>query len=292
MISIIILLLGGLTTAMITANGMLASLTGQIPAMVIIHTAGLIPTAVIWLLRPDTIQKKKAPFYLYLAGSFGVFITYTNAYCIYSLGASMTVSLMIAGQMMAALFVDTVGIPGWEKKPLTPGRVAGALTAMAGVFYMADNLQIQLLPILLAIISGVINQTNLILNAELASRIGIKKGTMMNFLIGLTVSLTLFIGMIVVKPGLPLLPLGSIPLPVLTGGLMGALLVFGLNSNLKKISVFKSAILLFIGQIVIGAISDLILFDLFKLKTMGGILLIFLSLYLNSIQSRKKAYSI
>ncbi|OQY33462.1 MAG: hypothetical protein B6241_07825 [Spirochaetaceae bacterium 4572_59] len=117
---------------------------------------------------------------------------------------------------------------------------------------------------------GVINQTNLILNAELASRIGITKGTMMNFLTGLTVSLILFIGMIIIKPEMPLLPQRSILLPVMAGGLMGALLVFGLNSNLKKISVFKSALLLFIGQIIIGTLSDLIIFDLFKLRTMGG----------------------
>jgi len=116
----------------------------------------------------------------------------------------------------------------------------------------------------------VINQTNLILNAELASRIGITKGTMMNFLTGLTVSLILFIGMIIIKPEMPLLPQRSILLPVMAGGLMGALLVFGLNSNLKKISVFKSALLLFIGQIIIGTLSDLIIFDLFKLRTMGG----------------------
>ncbi|OQY33463.1 MAG: hypothetical protein B6241_07830 [Spirochaetaceae bacterium 4572_59] len=62
MISIVILLLGGLTTVMITCNGMLASLAGQIPAMVIIHATGLIPTAAIWLLKPDKINKKKAPF--------------------------------------------------------------------------------------------------------------------------------------------------------------------------------------------------------------------------------------
>ena len=291
--TIIILLLGGLTTAMLTANTMLASAAGQLPAILIIHTIGLVPTAAAWLIdRTPPADKKDAPFYLYLAGAFGIFMTFSGAYCIQRLGASMTVSLMISGQLLAALIVDSIGLFSWKKQPLTLPRLAAVIVAFGGIIAMTDDFHLQLIPVVMAAFSGIVNQANLILNAELSSRIGLKKGTMMNFLMGLMTGLILLGIFRILAPSIPLSPAGTkIPIPACTGGMLGALLVFGMNSNLKKVSVLKSAILLFIGQILIGTLMDIILLDQFKLRTIGGVGIIFLALYLNGYNTGKRIYT-
>ena len=289
MIYLNILMLGGLTTAMITANSLLASGLGQVPAMVIIHFMGLLPTGAAFL--HDRKPSIKAPFHLYLAGPFGVFITFTNALCIQIMGASLTVSLMVAGQLITALIIDSQGFFNREKQEFTAFKAAAALTALGGVFYMSDSFRGSPVPIFLALFAGMINQINMLLNAELAERIGIKKGTMMNFLTGLGVSLLLLLSLYIFRPEILIFSPGKIPaLPAFTGGLMGALLVFGLNRNLPEIPVFKGAVLLYAGQIVIGALMDLFLLDLFSYRTLTGILMIFLALYLNGKKLRIRAY--
>ena len=278
---------------MLTANTMLASTAGQLPAILIIHSVGLIPTAAAWLIdRKNPSEKQDAPFYLYLAGAFGIFMTFSGAYCIQRLGASMTVSLIISGQLLAALIVDSIGLFSWKKQPLTLPRLAAVFIAFGGVIVMTDDFRLQFIPVAMAAFSGIVNQTNLILNAELSSRIGLKKGTMMNFLMGLITGLILLGLFRILAPSIPLSPAGTrIPIPAYTGGLLGALLVFGMNSNLKKVSVFKSAILLFIGQILIGTLMDIILLDQFKMRTIGGIGTILIALYLNGYNIKKRIYN-
>jgi transporter family-2 protein len=49
------------------------------------------------------------------------------------LGAATLLALTLAGQMLAALFVDHYGVIGFPQSPVTPARLLGATLLVAGV---------------------------------------------------------------------------------------------------------------------------------------------------------------
>lgn len=106
-----------------------------------------------------------------------------------------------------------------------------------------------------AIIAGVAVIITRILNANIAIEIGLLKGTLVNYIVGFSVSIViLMFSTDSIKTTLPLLQ--SIPWWIYTGGIMG-IAVVSLSSYLThKISSFYMTLLVFIGQIFGGLVID------------------------------------
>ena len=82
---------------------------------------------------PSLNAVTKAPPWVWVGGALGAFYVSTVILLAPKLGALLTFSLLIAGQMMASLLLDHLGLIGYLRHPISPGRVVGAVLLVMGV---------------------------------------------------------------------------------------------------------------------------------------------------------------
>lgn len=144
-----------------------------------------------------------------------------------------------------------------------------------------------MLYIILAVLCGCITIIAMILNSHLAKEIGVLKGTLINYIVGLLSTILL---LIIVKSSvdLSLSCFTIIPFWALLGGLLGVIVVSVSNIVIPKIPTIYTTLLIFIGQLFTG-----LLIDYFRVgfisngKIIGG-LLILLGLMYNSSVDKKE----
>ncbi|MBU3128214.1 DMT family transporter [Clostridium tagluense] len=130
-------LIGILIAIMVTFNGVLANYTDQYRAILIIHIVGLIAVIIILLLKKEKLNlKKNIPFYLFSGGLIGVFVVFLNNLCFNSLGASLTLSLGIFGQLVLACFIDHYGLFGLNIYKFNKKKIIGFLIILSGLVTM------------------------------------------------------------------------------------------------------------------------------------------------------------
>lgn len=81
----------------------------------------------------NAANAKNASPIAWTGGLLGAFFVASSIILLDKLGAAMTISLIIAGQMLMSLIMDHYGLLGMEVKPISPGRVAGVVLVIAGV---------------------------------------------------------------------------------------------------------------------------------------------------------------
>lgn len=81
----------------------------------------------------NAANAKNASPIAWTGGLLGAFYVATSIILLDKLGAAMTISLIIAGQMLMSLIMDHYGLLGMEVKPISLGRVAGVVLVVAGV---------------------------------------------------------------------------------------------------------------------------------------------------------------
>ena len=74
-----------------------------------------------------------ASLWLFTGGVIGAFYVSASTYIISTLGTALTFSLIISGQLIAAMIIDHFGWLGIEVKEISPGKIAGAILLIAGV---------------------------------------------------------------------------------------------------------------------------------------------------------------
>ena len=144
-----------------------------------------------------------------------------------------------------------------------------------------------MLYIILAGLCGCITIISMIINSNLAKRIGVFKGTLINYIVGLTTTLIL---MIIVKSSVNLSysSFTNIPLWALLGGMIGVAVVASSNVVLPKIPTIYTTLLIFIGQLFTG-----ILIDYFRVgfvskgKIIGGLLILLGLLYNSNVEKKE-----
>lgn len=67
-------------------------------------------------------------------GLLGVLFVVSAAFAAPRVGALLFMSLILAGQLSAALLLDHFGWAGFAQSSITPGRIAGLLLIVAGVW--------------------------------------------------------------------------------------------------------------------------------------------------------------
>ncbi len=112
-----------------------------------------------------------------------------------------------------------------------------------------------------------------ITNAHLAKRAGVSFSCLMNYVVGLTGSLIVFL--LMGSPAKAAFPVTAAPLTVYLGGAMGLISVYLLNVITPKLPAMQLTLLLFIGQLFSGILLDYFLTDMFSPgKFFGGILVL------------------
>ncbi len=254
------LLGGALIAIMVTANGLLTAQTGPWISVVLIHVAGLVTSLIALAIRrkPVALRAPGLKWTMYLAGVGGVYSTITNNICFAPLGAALMLAMCVVGQILCSSLIDHFGWFGMTRYPFQPIKLVGFLLMAAGI--LAMTVFEQALPVtgttlffaLVALSTGLMLGITNVVNTALSKRIGIFPGTLVNYITGLVtiVLLTTLLGKW--QP----VAIPSLHPFMLTGGLLGVLIIAITSFAMPHIPVVYVTVILFTGQVLMGIAID------------------------------------
>lgn len=138
LIAVCACVVGGMFTALqAPTNAMLARpFNSPVNAAFVSFAVGtLVLLAAILALRvrPDWAGVQALPWYAWLGGAYGAVFVVAAAFAAPRLGVASTITLMIAGQLVAGMLVDHFGGFGIAPRPVTLVRLLGVTLVFVGV---------------------------------------------------------------------------------------------------------------------------------------------------------------
>ena len=135
---ILLVLFGGAMIAVqAPTNAMLAKAGGSpVLAALISFGVGTVALLATWLAsgnRPGTSAFASLPWYAWVGGLYGAFFVAIASYAAPRIGLASLITIGVAGQIAAALWLDHIGALGLPREPINLGRVIGALLVVEGV---------------------------------------------------------------------------------------------------------------------------------------------------------------
>ena len=129
---------GGMLTALqAPTNAMLAKpMNSAVNAALVSFAVGTLVLAVAVLVtrtKPDWPLVRELPWYAWLGGAYGSVFVVAAAFSAPRLGVSSTITLMVAGQLLASVLVDHFGAFGLTPKPVNLAKMLGLGLVFAGV---------------------------------------------------------------------------------------------------------------------------------------------------------------
>lgn len=82
---------------------------------------------------PSVSTAMQAPWYLWIGGLLGAVYLTSTIVLAPLLGAATMVGLVVAGQMLASIFIDHFGLVGFPVHPISFWRSIGAILLIVGV---------------------------------------------------------------------------------------------------------------------------------------------------------------
>ena len=131
---------GALIPVQAAANAALSkSLQGNVAfaALTLFVVAGAVSAGAALLAggqMPTAAALRAAPWWSYLGGVIVAFYVFTITFLAPRLGVGTAISLIVTGQIVAALTIDHFGLLRSLTFPLTPTRLVGAVLMAVGVF--------------------------------------------------------------------------------------------------------------------------------------------------------------
>jgi len=98
-----------------------------------VGTAALGVMAMVLQARPDITAARALPWYAWVGGLYGAIFVVAAAWGVPRLGVALTITLMVAGQLLVGLILDHFGAFGAPQHPVSLGRAAGVVLVLAGV---------------------------------------------------------------------------------------------------------------------------------------------------------------
>lgn len=136
---ILMVALGGVAlTLQVAWNSKLREGTGS-PVLTTIISVTLTLVSLLLVWASGTVNRgtlppfQSLPRWAWFGGLFASYYLVASLVALPRLGAASVFSLVIAGQMVAAMVLDSTGAFGVTHIPLSPGRIMGALLLIAGV---------------------------------------------------------------------------------------------------------------------------------------------------------------
>lgn len=134
---IAIVLAGGATALQAPTNAKLMTAVGSpVNAAFIsfaVGTAALGVLALMFQSRPDWAAARGLPWYAWIGGLYGVIFVVAATWGVPRLGVALTITLMVAGQLLISLILDHLGAFGAPRQPINWGRIGGVALVIAGV---------------------------------------------------------------------------------------------------------------------------------------------------------------
>ena len=128
---------GVLIALMVAFNGLLASQIGNERALMSIHLVGVLATLLLLVGSRTELQRLKGvPNYLLIAGGLGIFNVLFNNLCFVALGATLTLSLNLLGQLLASMCIDHFGLLGLAPNRINRTKGIGVAIMSMGIMVM------------------------------------------------------------------------------------------------------------------------------------------------------------
>lgn len=86
---------------------------------------------------PTVSALTQTSWWMWVGGCLGTFYVWSTIFATPRIGAALALALTIAGQMVAALFLDHYGALGLMRYPASPTRIAGVVLVILGVSFVA-----------------------------------------------------------------------------------------------------------------------------------------------------------
>jgi bacterial/archaeal transporter family-2 protein len=93
----------------------------------------LVASAFVFKPLPSWERLGHAPWWVWTGGALGAFYVVGSIVSAPKLGAATLIALVVAGQGVASLIVDNYGWVGFDRQPLSAGRLIGIGLVGAGV---------------------------------------------------------------------------------------------------------------------------------------------------------------
>ncbi|QQO08685.1 DMT family transporter [Breznakiella homolactica] len=251
-------LITGVTLAvMVSVNGNLSRQYGVFPAAVIVHVVGVLFAFLLCILRKEKrTLRGHSPVWIYLGGVIGVFTTVFNNFAFGYISMTSIIALGLLGQMVTAQIIDHFGLFGMERRPFRKVSLIGWIFSLFGIFLMLDrSAAAAVFAVCLSFGAGISVVLSRTVNARLAEKVGALRGSLVNHLVGLPV--TVIIAVFAARAVFPAAdPVISPPPWIYFGGALGVISVLLCNLTVPRISAFLLTVLTFVGQVFTGILLD------------------------------------
>ena len=134
---ILVTLAGAATALQAPINARLATAVGSAVKAALVSfavgTVALVGLALILQVRPDMAAARALPWYAWIGGLCGVIFVIAATWGVPRLGVAMTITLMVAGQLLLGLVLDHFGAFGAPRQPVNLTRMVGVALVIGGV---------------------------------------------------------------------------------------------------------------------------------------------------------------
>ena len=133
---------GAVLPVQVALNTLLRRYVGE-PMQVtfVSYVAGALASlAVCFLARyplPAASALAQSSWWMWVGGCLGTFYVWSTIFAAPRIGAALALALTIAGQMIAALFLDHYGALGLTRYAASPTRITGVVLVVLGVSLVA-----------------------------------------------------------------------------------------------------------------------------------------------------------
>lgn len=133
---IAVVLAGGATALQAPTNARLATaVSSPVNAAFVSFAVGTVALGLLALAlqtRPDVAAAKALPWWTWIGGLYGCVFVVAAAWGVPRLGVALTITLMVAGQLLASLLLDHFGAMGVPRQPINWSKIAGVALVIAG----------------------------------------------------------------------------------------------------------------------------------------------------------------
>lgn len=141
--SLVVILIGLAGGVAVGFQGPIAGAMGQriggTASSLIVHVSGALFSALLLAFRHgENIRAwKSLPWYMLIAGIFGLILYQTINVTLPRLGSTMMVTLIIIGQLGIGVLIDHFGWLGVPVHPVSLSRAAGLLLLLVGGYFIS-----------------------------------------------------------------------------------------------------------------------------------------------------------
>jgi transporter family-2 protein len=252
-------------------GGLSAALGNSTEAAVYSFGSGFLVLNIIALANPKVragvrrifagVRSGELPAWRLSAGAMGGIFVAIQTFTVPIIGVALLSVVMIAGQTVASLIVDRIGITGGGTQAITARRVfAAAITIVAVLVAVWQEIRvanISIVPVIIVFLGGFMIGVQRALNGQINDISGQSfSTTWLNFFTGTTTLLILL--MINTARGDELVGLPTSPWWIYWGGTIGVLYIASSSVIVAKIGVLSFTLFATGGQLIGSLIFDLI----------------------------------